>query len=43
MNLALYLQTGVFMGDSWKISLPRMPSARNRMDEIHTDVGGTGH
>jgi hypothetical protein len=29
-------------GDSRKISFSTPPSAGNDMDEIHTDVGGTG-
>jgi hypothetical protein len=34
---------GSIMRGSQKISFPSQPAARNSMDEIHTDVGGTGH
>jgi hypothetical protein len=32
-----------FTRDSRKISFNSPPSAGNGMNEIHTDVGGTGH
>jgi hypothetical protein len=32
-----------FARDNQKISFPSPPSAGNGMDEIHTNVDGTGH